>query len=117
MKRLPIIALALGIIACRVNVPITATVTPEVTAQPTATATIAAVRPERLFQRVTPTARPLHQCAVSAEVLTVRTCGKVECAAIGWLHQGEVITTSSTITGWVWMGQGWINSAFCKEIK
>ena len=115
MNRLALLTLALAVLACRANVPLT--VTPTITAQPTAAETLAAVRPERMVQRVTPTARPIHECAVTADVLTVRTCGSVECAAIDWLKQGEVITASSTITGWVWIGHGWINSAYCKEIK
>lgn len=102
--------LVLAALACA-NVPIT----PTVTAQPTATITAHPAQPERMVQRSTVT--PIRSCAVTAEVLTVRTCGDVQCAAIGWLTQGEIVTTTQIISGWVWTGAGWINSVFCKEQK
>lgn len=109
MTRL-IALLVLAALACA-NVPIT----PTFTAVPTATITAHSPMPERLVQRSTVT--PIRQCAVTAEVLTVRKCGDVQCAAIGWLTQGEVITTTQPISGWVWTGAGYINSSFCKEKK
>ena len=104
-----ILPLILAALACTANVPIT----PTVTAVPTATITAHSPQPERLVQRSTVT--PIRSCAVTAEALTVRTCGDVQCAAIGWLRMGEVITTTQTISGWVWMGTGFINSVFCEE--
>ena len=103
--------LILASLACTANVPIT----PTVTAVPTATITAHSPMPERLVQRSTVT--PIRSCAVTAEALTVRTCGDVQCAAIGWLTQGEVITTTQIISGWVWTGAGFINSSYCKEKK
>ena len=106
-----ILPLILAALACTANVPIT----PTVTAQPTATITAHAPQPERMVTRSTVT--PVRSCAVTADVLTVRECGDVQCAAIGWLTQGEVITTTQPISGWVWTGAGFINSSFCKEVK
>ena len=109
MTRL-IALLVLAALACA-NVPIT----PTVTAQPPATLTAHAPQPERMVTRSTVT--PVRSCAVTADVLTVRTCGNVQCAAIGWLTQGEIITTTQPISGWVWTGAGFINSSYCKEKK
>ena len=106
-----ILPLIIAAIACTANVPITSTLT----AQPTATIMAHSPMPERLVQRSTVT--PVRQCAVTAEVLTVRECGDVQCAAIGWLTQGEVITTTQIISGWIWIGDGFINSSYCQEKK
>ena len=111
--KLTVLALCAAMLACRSTVPVTPTATQA--AQPTATITAHSPMPERMVTRSTVT--PVRQCAVTAEALTVRTCGDVQCAAIGWLTQGEVITTTQIISGWVWTGAGFINSSYCKEKK
>ena len=110
--KLTVLALCAAMIACQS----TAIVTPATqVAQPTPT--IAAL-PARLVQRVqvTPTIA-VHRCTVTADVLTVRSCGGVQCAAIDWLMAGEVVTTTQVISGWVFTGGGWVNSKFCEEVK
>jgi hypothetical protein len=105
------VLLLCALIAACANVPLTATQE----THPTATI---AVLPARLIARVTATPTiAVHQCAVSAEVLTVRDCAGVQCAAIDWLEQGEIVTTTQQISGWVWTGKGFINSKFCEEVK
>lgn len=104
-------ALYAAILAACANVPLPATKT----AQPTAQVT---VLPERMIARVTVTPTiAVHQCAVSADVLTVRDCAGVQCAAIDWLMAGDIITTTHPITGWIPAAGGWVNSKFCEEKK
>ena len=113
--KLTVLILCAAMIACQS----TAIVTPatQVT-QPTATlaaqVTAQPAQPERMVARSTVT---LRQCAVTADVLTVRTCAGVQCAAIDWLTAGEVVTTTQQISGWVFTGGGWVNSKFCEEVK
>lgn len=100
-----ILPLILAAIACQSQALPAATPAPTVQA------------PARYVQRVTPTAQALHTCEVTATSLTVRECGDVTCLAVDWLTQGEVITTTQVISGWVWTGAGFINSSYCKEVK
>ena len=109
--KLTVLILCAAILAACANVPLPATQV----AQPTVTVT---VQPERMVARVTVTPTiAVHECAVTADVLTVRTCGGVQCAAIDWLMAGEVVTTTQVISGWIWTGGGWVNSKFCEEVK
>ncbi len=80
-----------------------------------------AARPLRVIMQPTATptatATPLHVCTVTAQALTVRACGAVTCQAVGWLGQGEIVTTTQVISGWIPAGAGWVNSKFCQEVK
>ncbi len=103
--------------ACTIStVPAQMTATPQATvtgtSTPRAAATIqpsATVKPSATVSRYT--------CTVISDALTVRACGGVDCPAIAWLRAGDTITTTQPIAGWIYTGDGWINSIFCEVNK
>lgn len=112
-----ILALVLAVMACRANVPTAQpTATPEPTVHVSPVKSVPTEKVLPLSARVTAMPAP-RTCVVTSEALNVRACGGVECAAIGWLRMGEVVTSTQVITGWVYTGGGWINSVYCKERK
>ena len=116
MKRLTRLALlALFALACTVStVPAQMTATPQTTVTGTSTPRAAATMTAQ------PTATPTavrYTCTVISDALTVRACGGVDCPAIAWLRAGDMITTSQAIAGWIYTGDGWINSIFCEVNK
>lgn len=116
MKRL-LLALIYAFIAlaCTIStVPAQMTATPQATVTGTSTPRAAATMTAQ------PTATPTavrYTCTVISDALTVRACGGVDCPAIAWLRAGDTITTTQPIAGWIYTGDGWINSIYCEVNK
>lgn len=54
-------------------------------------------------------------CTVTAYTLNVRQCPGVECGAVSWLTQGEIVTVYNQRGAWYDIGVGWIHSKYCKK--
>ena len=119
MKRLLLaIIYAFIALACTIStVPARmATATPQATVTGTSTPRAAATMQPSATVKPSATVTK-YTCTVISDALTVRACGGVDCPAIAWLRAGDTITTSQAITGWIYTGDGWINSIYCEVNK